>query len=799
MSDQGTADTTPPSSSSDSGVGPAAPSTESVDQRMKVGGDVVADTVTVAGKLTNLADGATWIQEQYVVQQSRTVVRRFSCGDGLEVVDGEEGGAGWLPGSEQEIETLVTHLAERRVLLLSAERGAGKVSAALYLGAQLRQAQRCSKLTLVSDSLDRQVRIDVRHLAERDKGLAGRLIIFRKPFGRADPELARLFEKTDRSEWEQLVARLRQQNAYLVFTADPKDAAAFRDRAAVAGLLRELPPHPRAQLEQGLHDKLEALKAAGAAHEPLEALRSGREPLLASFHFSSSLAEFVDFFVDHYRSDLGLDDAIARFHDSSEWLLQELERDFEFWSFGFTLALAQCAPDAQGIAWLDFDRLHRRVRQWLRRDLNQRSAAATEADEADDAEIHPALSEEPLLRRCRAEIVKDSSTLGDVIQFRDGAPPRRLWTVILERHRRALTTILPGLRDLAENGADDLRSLRVLAAQILGRIGEVDPHRVTLPLLERWVRSDKGRHHVVIGPLFEGVIGSGSARYRTLCLRHLRHLRLGGSTGGLHAAIGAYSWIGDHDLGLAMRELGEIAREHLAPLISDVQQVGKLLADLEREMRTQAGDGGELDDLIACHRLLRDLLGLVFEEKKETLLGMQGALVSLCLTAGAIPVFRELRKWISAGGWKTGVLIALMFLHDNGIANALKSSKVEVDTGDSQGACNPLVMWVAAGNDEVRQTARFLGELYGSLTMAHGVDARMQRTCRESLQGHLLDWVRDAVSLPNYAAPMRSLFESLAATHDGIFRDPLAQLLARGEFNDSAEPRLRNFAASIQL
>lgn len=798
MSEQDTTATPAPTPAPESPT-PAAVSTESAEVRMKVGGDVVADTVTVAGKQTNLADGATWIQEQYVIQQSRTVVRRFSCGDGLDVGDGENTGAGWHPGSEAEVETLVTHLAERRVLLLSAERGAGKVSAALYLGAQMRQAQRCSKLTLVSDSLDRQVRIDVRHLAERDKGLAGRLIIFRKPFGRADPELARLFEKTDRSEWEQLTARLRQQNAYLVFTADPKDAAAFRERAAVQGLLRELPHHPREQLEEGLNDKLQALESAGAAPEPLEALRAGREPLLASFHFNSSLAEFVDFYVDHYRSGLGLDDAIARFHDSSEWLLQELERDFEFWSFGFTLALAQCAPDAQGIAWLDFDRLHRRVRQWLRRDLNQRSAAAAEADDADDAEIHPALSEEPLLRRCRAEIVKDSSTLGDVIQFRDGAPPQRLWTVILERHRRALTTIYPGLRELAENGADDLRSLRILAAQILGRIGEVDPYRVTLPLLERWVRSDKERHHAVVGPLLEGVIGSGSARYRMLCLRHLRHLRTSGTPGGLHAAIDAYAWMGEHDLETAMRELGEIAREHLAPLISDVRQVGKLLADLEHEMRAQAGDGADLDDLIACHRLLRDLLGLVFEEKKETLLGVQGALVLLSLTAGAIPVFRELLKWVAAGGWKTGVLVALMFLHDNGIANTLKASKVEVDTGGSQAACNPLVMWVAAGNDEVRQTARFLGELYGSLTMAHGVDARMQRTCRESLQGHLLDWVRDAVALPDYAAPMRSLFEALAVTHDGIFRDPLAQLLSRREFNDSAEPRLRTFAASVRL
>lgn len=768
---------------------------------------LTADTVSMVADQTNLAAGAVWVQEQsiHVTQRSKTAVRRFSCGDGLDVSEDEQRSmAVQFHGSDGEIEALVTHLAERRVLLLSAERGAGKLSAAVYLGTQLREAQKCTRLTLVSDSLDRQVRIDLRHLTEHDKGLGGRLIIFRKPFGRADPELARLFEKTDRPGWDQLIARLRQQNAYLVFTTDPKDAAAFRERAAVQDLLRELLPHTPTVLEDGLNAKLQALEAGGAAPEPLQSLRDGRGQLLASFQFDSSLAEFLDFYVDHYRPEVGLDDAIARFHDTSEWLLQELERDFEFWSFGFTLALAQCVRDARGIAWLDFDRLHRRVRQWLRRDLNPRAAGPADDDD-EAAGIHPALSEEPLLRRCHAVVVKDSSTLADVIQFRDGSPPERLWTVILERHRRALTTIIPGMRELAEGGQEDLRSLQVLAAQILGRIGEVDPHRVAIPLLDRWATSEKARHRELVGPLFEGVIGSGSERYRTLCLGHLKQLRRRAASGdraavaGMHAAVDAHAWIGNHDLRLAMRELGDIAREHLAPLITDVKRLAQLLGDLEAECRRQARAGEDVDALLFCHALLRDLVGLVYQQKGPTLLVMQTSLLSLCLTAGPAPVFRELQKWIEEGGWKTGALVALMFLHENGIANAFKEYPVEVGT-TAEGppaTCHPLVAWIATGEGEVRQTARFLGDLYESLT--NGVDARLQGYCRDSLQGHLLDWVRAAVPVAEHAAAVRSLFGALAATHDGLLRDPLVSLLARHEFSDPDEPRLRAFAASVRL
>lgn len=757
-------------------------------------------TVTVAGEQN------FWVQEQvvHVSRQSRAAVRPFSCRDGVDLSDeDEQAAAGRFAGGEMD--TLVTHLSERRVLLLTAERGAGKVSAAISLGAHLRQEQKCTRM-VVADSLDRQVRIDVRHLAERDKGLAGRLVIFRKPFGRADPDLARLFEKTDRSGWEQLIARLRQQNAYLVFTADPDDAAGFRDRLAAQGLLRELQPQPHGELEERLHETLDRLAAGGAAEEALRALDRGRDELLRVFHFGSSLAEFADFYVDHYRPDTGLDEAVARFHDTSEWLLQELEHDFESWSFGFTLALAQCVRDAQGVAWLDFDRLHRRVRQWLRRDLNRPSAPA-DGDEGDDGEIHPALSEAPLLRRCRAEIVKDSSTLADVIQFRDSAPPRRLWAVIMERHRRALTTIIPGLRDLAEGGHDDLRSLRELAAQILGRIGEVDPQRIIHPLLERWMRSDKGRHHAVVGPLFEGVMGSGNERYRTLCFSHLRTVwrsaPSGGRAGmqGLHAAIAAYSWIGDYDLGLAMRELGEIAREHLVPMVADVQELARMLSDLENEYRQQAKAGEEVDTLLlSCHTLLARLMSRVYREKGPTVLGMQGSLVSLCLTAGPIPVFRELRRWMAEGGWKTGVLVALMFLHESGIANALTASRVEVGSGDGLAtALNPLVESVGRGDDEVQQTARFLGDLYESLSTPHRVDASLLRHCRDSLQDHLLSWVRDALPFPEYAAAMRTLLETTARTHDGILRAPLEQLLARRAFSDPTAPKLRAFAASVAL
>src|SRR6476469_6102704 len=189
--------------------------------------------------LTNVFNGETKLEdahfdqrsigvnvESQVVQlyQARAAVQRFSCAEGQKVpAQWEQDSMLSFRGSDAEVDALLKHLEEKRVLLLTAERGAGKVRAALYLGWHLRQQGRCVDETLLAVSLDRRVRIDVRHLAGRDPELKNRLVIFPNAFSRADPEVTRLCETTDRSGWQALAEQRRARGAYLVFT-DAGDA-----------------------------------------------------------------------------------------------------------------------------------------------------------------------------------------------------------------------------------------------------------------------------------------------------------------------------------------------------------------------------------------------------------------------------------------------------------------------------------------------------------------------------------------------------------------------------------------------
>ncbi|HKP75779.1 MAG TPA: hypothetical protein VJT67_09580 [Longimicrobiaceae bacterium] len=741
--------------------------------------------------------------ESQIVQlyQARSAIQRFACAEGQRVPPRwEQETARTFRGADTEVDALLKHLEERRVLLLTAERGAGKVRAALYLGWKLRQKGRCVGETLLAESFDRRVRIDVRHLAARDPGLKDRLVIFPNAFSRADPEVTRLFETTDRSGWQALAEQLRARGAYLVFT-DPGDAGPAEGLHAVQ---RRLSPHPRDLLAGELERELKAMEAAGGAEpELLATLREGQAWMLDTFHYAPQLFEFVQHYVELGIAGLELGEARRRMENADGRILQDLDGDFEGWSFAFTLALARCGGEAEGAAWVDVDRLHRHVRQWLRRDLNLRYAdpRGADVDAEADADTRLEFSDGRLLKRAHAEV--DTGALSYTVRFSDGAPPQGMWTAMLTRHRRALLTVLPGLRALAEREGE-LQTLRVLAARILGRIGEMDAQRITLPLMDAWAYSGKQHREAALGPLVDGVLASRTERYRDACLRHLQALQRAASPGKdpdahLPAVIAAWSWVGDHDLSFAMRELGAIARERLAPMIADMQEIERLLGQVERAVgQTPSARGEAL--LRSCHTVLRDVVEHVYAEHGGAFLGVQFSVASLCVTRSSVPVLTELRKWIVDGGWETGVVVALMFLDQRRIAEQLKQSRVEAGSagGGAPPACNPLVASLAEGEAEVRQTARFLGEMYESLRTPFAASPHLQRYCVESLQGHLADWARDALPVPEHAAAMRSLFEALLRTHDGILRDPLLNLLAKPAFTGD-DRGMRAFAASVRV
>lgn len=789
----------------------------------------------IANQVNNLVDTS-----------ARVSIRRFSAGDGVHVSDiAEQESALRFVRNEDEMGALLLHLSERRVLLLRAPRGACKGTAATCLATELRRRAGCRHPTLLVDSVDRRVQVNVREMAFKDSAVEDRVVIFRNAFARGNTSLVSFFQRTDRTGWNQLADRLRERNAFLLFTASPVETAPFDDHPPVAGLRRDLAPHPPEVRTAAFAARLEKLEQRGQAEaRVLQMLRENGERLVDQFEFTARLGEFMDFCVDLNQPALDLDDALHRFQDTSQRLLHELDGDPESWSFGFTLALAQCARNANGVPWVEFDRLHRHVRQWLRRDLPA-AAAGAQWDPADTADVSLELSDDLLLKRCHAEVVKDPVSLEDVVRFRGGDSPQQVWEAMLQRHRRVLTAILPGLQDLAQRdpsfGREGilLRPLQRLAAQVLGRIGEIDPRRIVLPLISAWAASGKPAHAGALGPLFHGVLGSGDTRYHRCCLDHLTTLqrmdtasfeleefddeasatgidavsraacangdetrfRISASEGDnqqMLTVVTAYSWIGDYELAVAMRELGAIARAHLLPMIKPMQETERLYLNVKSDLGKSRS--AKARAMVASCTALRSFTRDTYAGEMRVLMGIEGSIASLCITTGPALVFREMSKWIASGGWKAGVLVGMMLLSRGGIADQLGRYGIAGAQTDAPAgvAYNPLVVALAASDDEVRQSARFLGDIFESLATPFAVAPTLQRQCRAGLVEHLLSWVRGAAPVPDHARAMQRFLEALARTHGGVLREPVLQLLRNKEFT-SADPVMRGFAAGLEF
>lgn len=717
-----------------------------------------------------------------VAAQRRTTVRQFSLADGREITELEEQRAiEHFSGMEDDAEPLLTHLESRRVLLLSGDAGARKGTAAAGLAVALRKRGGGGRPPLVVDPPDRHTRIQLHDLIRDDAALRDRVVILRRVLSRGNPDLAEVFARTDRGRWEVLGEALRRRGAYLVFTATPLEAAAYADVPALQALHRPLPPHPPSVLTERLILHLDTMgMQGGAAAAILRSLRGAREHLVGRFRYAAHLVDFVDFFVGLNQPDAEIDEALARFHDAGRRLLHDLDDDFDGWAFGFSLALAQCTPHADGVAWVDFDRLRRNLHRWLRQDLRLPDTARPDEHEPESSEVRLALSDDSLLGRAQAVVEKDRVTLADVVRFRDGTSPEVLWRTLLRCHRRVLSALVPRLRELAERRMTEGDGTHVLAAQILGRIGEMDPKRIVAPLAERWATLHGGRQQMLVGALFEGAM-AGDERYRSHCLGLLAELQAPLDTRGnaqrVVAAAVAYSWVGFHDLALAMPPLHDLLRTHLVPLVEEAASASRLAARARVSVNTRTRVGrAEAQEM---NRRLRETLDRIFAGRGDIFIAVQHTLLSLCLTHGVAEVVRQLRDWIARGGEVTGVVLAMMFYRDGGLAAQLDEFLGPVPGGSRGATPGPVVQALITGEAAVHHLARFLADLHECVQMPWNAGADIRRQADDQLADRLEGWLLEAASLPDPSAAgyAWALLRQLARTHGGQLREVVQEVV----------------------
>lgn len=702
------------------------------------------------------------------------------------------------------VATVLQHLHERRMILLTGDRGSGKSSIARYLAIRMRRLQAVRQDALIVGPLERRIRILPRKTADERAAFGDRVTVFTDVFEKKNRDLIAFFTG-DRAAWDQLAATLHQNGAYWIFTTANLDLEPMRGRLPESVSCHQLPLPAPSRISEGIDRKLHwhATQAMSRA-ERLEILAANRDRLMRELCTISRIYAFIDHFL---RQDIDFDRALERFDRASVWFARELACDVDAWCFALTLTLTKATPASEPVAWSDFERLRRAIAERIKNDTEifprRRTRGGEPGDDVMEQTSGASLTDDSLLERCQAVVRKDVYGLRDVVDFQDSGRAGELWDTLLRHNRRILSAIAPVLRKLAESELEGI-SLRILASQILGRIGAIDASAISLPLIRRdWVESKAGIIlSALVGRVVQGVLASGMEKYQHAALRALEELAAvdpkeldAASSDRLVTAIAAYSQLGDHPQAAAIEHLGDIAIEHCAPSITAIHQIFMLAEKADRD-RAATSSNRRAERLRTRGRGLSRRANQMLAQQAPILAALEEALVYLAVMNDAVQTLSATRDWIAKGGPAAGMVVTLLFFREGGIADRLEGFAVDVAADQGTASIGPLILSAASGREAVRALSGFFADLHGSINSTFSMPADVQRSFRDRFDECLTTWARGAVAAPLFREVVEELFATLAAVRAGALRRDIFLLLEAPSF--TADRAMSSFATAVR-
>lgn len=696
---------------------------------------------------------------------------------------------------EADISRPLAILHEKRLVVIVGEPETGKRTTALYLGHKLHgeNAETCDGIYQIP-SLDRNVKINIHEVINNPEDFGNRILFFKDVFALGNRDILEFFTSLDMHVLMSISETLRTNNMYLVFTADSLTAADCQSQLSQLKIECELSQLSDTLLRKGLEHKLKQFSdSENKTFEVIgKALGNEYEQFIVEkLRKMTSIARFVDDYLIKIIDggpDVDIEELIRHVDDLAGWFLTDLADDVEAWCFALSLALSQYSSYSPGIPWFEFEDLRNAISKHLKREFKL-------PDE--EVDIRNVMSEDPLLKRCRAEILRDPDTGIDMVRFSDGRYPGILWDVLLNHNRRLLTVLIPLLKKMAE-GREPV--MRACAARILGRMGKIDPSRVSFPLINQWANSKELYQQATVGYLYQGIFATQEKHYRESSLRVLRSLSDSEERSHQWTAIATYKQLGIYDLPLAMRELGEIAKGRFTEKIEDTQRIDRILNRIEHILRDHDFDTDtHTVNWVAYHEILREIARRIFSEEGAILFATQYAIVSLCLAVDPIQVFEELRKWMAEDERTLTVLVALIFLQEGGIAEELEKRTIEISAtgvvGNSQVMqCNAIVVSIVSSENSVRQMTRFLADVFAGF---RAFSRRSRQYLLRSFLMHLKKWVKDAYPIEKCRAAMEQLIAELSLVPDKELHDQILAFLKNDPDFAERDSDLYTFADAV--
>lgn len=746
---------------------------ESKEQPSKAGNSHTGD---------NFAEQVQYINQQLNFSEQSYSVKKFNFAMAHELSVEEE--QSYLTGSflhndEGDIEAVLQLLRTKHLLVISGEADSGRYALSQFLANKLRGLTEMKHKNLCVPALNDQVRIDIQMLPEEMPFIGGRVIIFKDALSRRNRDIREFLENVP----SEFLKKLSAIQCYMIFSIDKRDGLKLEPYLEKLGLCMPMPY----LCENKLLDALAKLCKESNLSD------TKRKEIVTFARTIPRLHTFITKYLQAVEDGLEVKDAFQRLEDLPRWFLTDLPENFETWHFAFVSALAQCVTkNCDGIPWTEFVALQNALREPLR-------DVVGEPKRIEQYYRKERLNDDTLLTATTCRIEYDTDTQRDTLRFEDADRAEQLWEIFLLHNRTVLVAILPALIKIATH--DSRHTMRIHAARIIGRLGEIDPDAIIYPLIDEWSESENLSRNATLGYLFQGVISSANKTYCKIALTKLDQLANHKKWLHVRAAIIAYKQIGILDLSLSMQKLKQIAVSNLAKDLTKWQDIVREGSKQKNQSKTTFKNSGGNERFFFhafSHFGLNELAKHLYGNQIERLSPFQYTLTALCISLGPIRVFEELQTWLDSDEGMPMVVILILLL-PGGIAWEIEGRVVGTMNLDGENDKDLLyfdlmVYALATEHDAPRKMAVFLEKLFGAF---QNIPRDIEIDFMDLFFAHLFTWLRSSLDFDKGREAMEGLFILLLKSKNTKLKTKIREKLQNSLHLEKQDGKFADFHKKV--
>lgn len=337
------------------------------------------------------------------------------------------------------------------------------------------------------------------------------------------------------------------------------------------------------------------------------------------------------------------------------WIVEDIGKDLEHWSFVLTLTLMSCSPNNSfnEISLIDFEYLSRKIEGHLKKDVKSKKRKKR---------LRNITGENNLFSRCKAVKKNNIANSRLCIAFEDDKYSSEIWSILREDFSLTIIKLIPIL--LKTIKSKNFR-LKKHAAQILGQIGQIDFDR-TINLISEWSNADNENKRFLVGNLFEGIHSSNNKKFIKKCEQQL-HQNRRGNFREVWTSVATYLQIGNYNYLLAMKCLGDIVEYYFSEVVLKFRKFPEIT---NQDFNKIAKKYKDINDENIREILYNDEDIKYFINREKIMRAVTYSITSLCL-AKPLSIAKEILKWLDRNNKTIKTLCCKMLVSDDGVLNKL--------------------------------------------------------------------------------------------------------------------------------